>query len=116
VVTRTGGKVAAATAMNNMGCTYHAMGEHDRTIELCSQALDHFEKASDPYGAAHARDSLAHAYRGLGRHDLAISYARQAADTFIELATPVPAAAALCLLGEAHRSVSPPTLDLHERP
>jgi hypothetical protein len=59
-----------AIVLNNMGCAYQAMGEHDRAVELCAQALGHFDKISDPYGAAQARDSLALAYRGLGRLDL----------------------------------------------
>jgi tetratricopeptide (TPR) repeat protein len=72
--------ISLAQALNNMANTYLKAGESERTLELCSRALDLFTLAGDHYGAAHVRDTLAQAYHRQDRLDLAASYCRQAAN------------------------------------
>jgi tetratricopeptide (TPR) repeat protein len=94
--------ISLAQALNNMANTYLKAGESERTLELCSRALDLFTLAGDHYGATLVRDTLAQAYHRRDRLDLAASYCRQAANGFLELGSPFRAAESQCTLDEVH--------------
>ena len=70
---------AAADDLNETGIACEQLGQHDRSVDACRQALTLYGQAGDANGQAKVLDNLAVAYEHLGQSGRAIGLYRRSA-------------------------------------
>ncbi|MFD2350364.1 tetratricopeptide repeat protein [Nonomuraea ferruginea] len=84
---------------------YAELGEGDRAVRCCRQALALFERIGDPRAQGGAWDSLGYAHHRLGRHDEAVTCYRRALALLRTGLDPVTEAETLVHLGDAYAAL-----------
>jgi DNA-binding SARP family transcriptional activator/tetratricopeptide (TPR) repeat protein len=103
---RSGGhKVQLCRALANLGHNYGGSGEYDKSIELCSQALELSIELDELHAQALIHDSLGYARFHRGEHDRAFEHYRLAVDILRGLGSAEKQAYTLARIGDAHAAL-----------
>jgi tetratricopeptide (TPR) repeat protein len=84
------------------------LGDHQRALTSCEQALALHRQLGDPHGQAHTWDSLGYAHHHLGHHGQAITCYRNALAMVRDLGDHYQVADTLSHLGDTHYTTGDP--------
>jgi tetratricopeptide (TPR) repeat protein len=102
------GKITTQTngiCLNRLGHAYRHLGNVQKSIEYCQQALNFAREISDRQGEGNALGSLGLAYYSLGNYERAISYQQQALAAAREIGNRQGEGNALGNLGSVYRNL-----------
>lgn len=72
--------IARATTLNGIGWVHALLGDYERSLACCEEALSTLIERGDPFGQAATWDSIGYAHHHLGRYEQAIGCYRTALD------------------------------------
>jgi len=93
-----------AVALNAFGWYHCELGDYDRGVDFCGQALAAARAIDSVYCESNALDSLGFAYHHLGRYDEAISHYRSALELLRGMGDRTSSAIALDHLGDSYHA------------
>lgn len=106
---RTGGhRAGEAAALNWAGWQHALIGEHERALSLCAEALSLQRALGDRRGEASTLDTIGYAQHHLGRHELALAWFEQALALHRELGGGYEEAEVLDHLAATHLAAGRP--------
>ncbi|MFI6621814.1 AfsR/SARP family transcriptional regulator [Streptomyces sp. NPDC050528] len=72
------GQLRIAAGLNGVGWSLILLGQYQRALDHCREALDLYRRLGDDLTAAHIHDSIGHAQYHLGQYDEAVTSFRSA--------------------------------------